>query len=119
MPTYNGWVNRETWVINLHLSELMYNDAVEALRSFEYESFEDYVENLALGYEDMFNELCMPAEANMLLLDLIRNQDICWSQLATHYGEEAVSDLGYVFNDDAKQSSETSCEHLSTTGADA
>ena len=110
MPTsYNGWVNRETWLANLHLGEFMYNEACEALRCFQYQSLEHYVENLALGYKDAYNEMMMPADANPLIIDLLRNNDIFWLQLATHHGTEAVQDFMHVFPDNETRGSDTRC----------
>ena len=51
---YNGWVNRETWLINLHLTntEYIYNEVRNLLKQkYEYEfqkeeALKDYVEEL-------------------------------------------------------------------------
>ena len=51
---YNGWSNKETWLLNLHLTntEWIYNEVKEVLsRKYEYshqkeDALKDYVENL-------------------------------------------------------------------------
>jgi hypothetical protein len=75
MTTYNGWTNRETWVINLHFGEYFQevaNDGQQLLA--------DYMEGTLWE---------MLAEANIppVFLDLIDLGVVNWHELATAYNE--------------------------------
>lgn len=52
--TYNGWANRATWLVNLHLTndQGLYEDAVHQVRSaFEYAVVPDHVRGVTTDYQ--------------------------------------------------------------------
>ena len=74
MGTYNGWTNRETWVINLHLGDSIFDIADEATPEFLAELLQDFV------YEMLESE-----SINPLFLDLIDLGAVNWREIAEHY----------------------------------
>jgi hypothetical protein len=81
--TYNGWTNRETWAIGLHLMDTMTDqiiedidhwaatDIVKAGKLFE-DFIDDMIEEASLGYE------------YTLLLDLLDLSQVNWQELGRH-----------------------------------
>ena len=75
MTTYNGWTNRETWVINLHFGEYFQevaNDGQQLLA--------DYMEGTLW---EMLEEANIPP----VFLDLIDLGVVNWHELAATYNE--------------------------------
>jgi len=75
MTTYNGWTNRETWVINLHFGEYFQevaNDGQQLLA--------DYMEGTLW---EMLEEANIP----LVFLDLIDLGVVNWHELAAAYNE--------------------------------
>ena len=81
--TYNGWTNRETWAIGLHLMDPITEQIIEdiddwaAADSMEagrlFEAFvDDMIEEAELGYQFT------------LLLDLIDISQVNWEELGQH-----------------------------------
>ena len=70
---YNGWTNRETWVINLWLGEY-FRDAANEGQSL----MADYIEETVW---DMLEE----AEVPPMFKDLIDLGAVSWQELAEHY----------------------------------
>ena len=73
--TYNGWTNRETWLINLHyegLSDMFEERNIEALA----DCIKEYVWS-------EFEEADMPA----VFRDMVDLGIVNWLELATHIAE--------------------------------
>ena len=75
--TYNGWTNRETWVINLWMGDYFSEIAEEGQQLTA-----DYIEETIW---DMFNEADIP----LMFVDLISLCAVNWRELADHYTTEA------------------------------
>jgi hypothetical protein len=76
---YNGWTNRETWLVPLWWNEC-------PIESVEAETKLDAIESLADQLEDLFHELNeMPS--NGLMADLISGavSRINWYEIASHW----------------------------------
>ena len=62
MPTYNGWTNRETWLINVHYNPETVADVNDAKEDFE-------------------NRLDILRESDPTLQDFIYDCSINWQEL--------------------------------------
>lgn len=86
---YNGWTNRETWLINLHLTNTqnIYNEVLELLKiDYEYEfqkedKLKDFVENFILIDDN--------DEVNLLRSDLINTalSRVNWKEIVKSFME--------------------------------
>lgn len=97
---YNGWANRETWVVNLHLDSFFYDEAVEALQHTTADNRQDYYGQLAQCFQDFFYDHIVPTDMNLLLRDLLPDSQIDWNEIAEAHGEQAIDDAGHVFTGD-------------------
>ena len=101
---YNGWTNRQTWIINVHeffdydyIEEVIKEQIIPdiAQRPFlkDEEQFKMVARNLlAQWMENNFNEFVEETQdtstnTGIFLFDLIRSIDIDWKQLAASYDE--------------------------------
>jgi hypothetical protein len=73
--TYNGWKNRQTWLVNMHfgdyfteLAEEGHNVTADFIRDTVDEHFQEQVKDLS-----------------MFVQDLIDDAGIDWDELAAHY----------------------------------
>ena len=84
MSTYNGWTNHATWVVALHLS-----DVVVDIINDNYESISDT--EAAAIYQDMFEQMLDDSAIATfpLLWDLLDTSSINWLEL----GRNAVDAL--------------------------
>jgi len=76
MTTYNGWTNRETWVINLHFGEYFQDVANDGQQLLA-----DYMEGTLW---EMLEEANIPP----VFLDLIDLGVVNWHELAEAYNED-------------------------------
>lgn len=84
---YNGWTNRETWVVNLHLGEMLQEDTQEFYDEREgdiqvwelADRLESFVEIL---FEEELDNL------SLFLKDLLYLDSVDWMDLAEHYRSE-------------------------------
>lgn len=74
MSDYNGWTNRETWLINLYLSEF-----------FEDNEHDLTVDDMAQHIESTVWELFEDANIPNLFADFIDLGAINYRELAEHY----------------------------------
>jgi hypothetical protein len=73
MSDYNGWTNRETWLISLYLGDYFQEVAEEGEQVIA-----DYIEKTV---SDLLNEANIPA----LFQDMIDIAAVNWQELAEHY----------------------------------
>jgi len=80
MNTYNGWTNKETWLVNLHYGDAI-TEQVEEQGHMEANEMQEWVEYVALECEAMS---CLPSG---LLMDFINTcfSEVNWDELASHY----------------------------------
>ena len=85
----NGWVNRETWLVNLWWSE-------SPIEQISADTKEEAQDALAKQLEELFDEL-HPAEQSGLLSDLISGAvaRIDWRELAEHW----IDDIQVTLSD--------------------
>ena len=76
MTTYNGWTNRETWVINVHFGE------------YFQEIANDGQQLLADYMEATLWEMLEEAQIPPVFLDLIDLGVVNWQELAGAYNED-------------------------------
>lgn len=80
--TYNGWCNRETWLVPLWWNEC-------PIESIEADTKEEAIEFLAEQLESLFDELMAEHSipANGLLMDLLQGaiSRIDWREIAEHW----------------------------------
>ena len=74
--TYNGWTNRETWVINVWLGDYFQEVSDEGQQLLA-----DYIEETVW---DMFTEADIPP----MFADMIDLGAVNWRELADHYTTE-------------------------------
>ena len=74
--TYNGWTNRETWLVNLWLG-----DEFAMLQEDGEEITADYIESVV-------DEMVENAGLNGLLSDLLSISGINYDEIASHYALE-------------------------------
>ncbi len=77
--TYNGWTNRATWAVALHLMDYI----TEEITGYIYNWDRDDVERAAGMFEDMFFEMYEAEGVNPLIRDLI-DTNINWQELGQH-----------------------------------
>ena len=73
MTDYNGWTNRETWIINLYLGEYFQDVANDG-----HHLMADYIEETVW---DMLDDADVPA----MFKDMIDLGAVNWQELADHY----------------------------------
>ena len=76
--TYQGWTNRETWALNLHLTntEGIYNDFMSIVKSENFSDYEkennlkDWVEDLIYNFFENNQEMLYFEEIKNLIQDV-------------------------------------------------
>lgn len=83
---YNGWTNKETWLVNMHYGDIV-QEQIEEAGHMEAEEIREFVEHVALECEAMH---CLPSG---LLMDFINDSfsEVNWHELAEHYVVEEVA----------------------------
>ena len=81
--TYNGWTNRETWAIGLHLMDLLTDQIIDDIDDWAVtdtmeagQMFQDHV--------DAIIEEADLSYLHTLLLDLIDISQVNWEELGQH-----------------------------------
>lgn len=102
--TYNGWTNRATWVVNLHLEELFYSLTLDHLRQevaslgaeevADQRHTSDIADLLRSSLEEILEELRLPG----LVTDLMIEEQIDWYDIAEHHISTAYDELGIDIN---------------------
>lgn len=81
--TYNGWANRETWAIGLHLMDTV----TEWIIDDKDEWSKDDVKDAGQLFRDLLDEMIEASGLNTdhsLLLDLIDTSAVDWQELGQH-----------------------------------
>lgn len=77
--TYNGWTNRETWVVNLH-----FGDSEETLQEMVNDANGD-LGRLATMLEDWVQEYVDEIVKDIFISDMLNLNDVDWWELAATY----------------------------------
>jgi exonuclease I len=75
---YNGWTNRETWLVNLHWGETI----EEVFEEIDLQTLADCIEDFV--WERLDEELT----SNSIFRDFIDLHCVNWRELAEHYISE-------------------------------
>jgi len=75
---YNGWTNRETWLVNLWLGDYLTETAEETGRGFTADEVREHVEEIT------FNSLDLPTSG--FIADIIGGSmaRVNWQEIAEH-----------------------------------
>ena len=86
MMSYNGWKNKETWLVNLWIGDSLTMDQEAGT-----EITADYIEQLV---DEMASALLDGPDANGFMTDLLNCAlgEIDYHELAEHYDEEVIED---------------------------
>jgi len=79
---YNGWTNKETWLVNLHYGDYI-ADTIQEQGYMDADSIREAVEFASLECEAMH---CLPSG---LLMDFINDSfsEVDWYELENHHNE--------------------------------
>jgi hypothetical protein len=75
---YNGWTNRETWLVNLHWGDII----AEVFEEIDLATLADCIEEFV--WERLDEELT----TNSIFRDFIDLASVNWIELAEHYISE-------------------------------
>ena len=78
--TYNGWTNRETWAIGLHLMDLITNQIIDDIDNWAATNTKEAGQLFESFVDDMIED----ADLNGLLLDLLTLPVDNWQELGQH-----------------------------------
>ena len=78
--TYNGWTNRETWAIGLHLMDTVTDQIIDDLDSWAATDTKEAGQLFESFVDDMIED----ADLNDLLLDLLDLSQVNWQELGQH-----------------------------------
>ena len=81
MSDYNGYTNRETWLVNLHYGE------------FFQEVVSDGQDLTADYMEDMFDDILARTEMNAMFRDMIDLGSVNWRELEELYVSQAAQGI--------------------------
>ena len=81
--TYNGWTNRETWAIGLHLMDSVVEWIMEDIEEWAKDDTEAAGQVFRELVDEMIEEADL-ADGFSLLLDLIDISTVNWEELGQH-----------------------------------
>jgi hypothetical protein len=76
--SYNGWKNRQTWLVNVH-----FGDYLQELIEDGYRVDADFIKQVV---DDHFQE--QVKDLSMFVQDMIDDAGIDWNELAAHYPQD-------------------------------
>ena len=85
--TYNGWTNRETWAIGLHLMDTVTDQIIDDLDSWAATDTKEAGQLFESFVDDMIED----ADLNDLLLDLLDLSQVNWQELGQHALDAALA----------------------------
>ena len=83
MDTYNGWTNRETWLINVWMGDLLQFSFPEI---DDLDDFRDAIENHVVEYYE-------DSDIPDMFRDFIYLDSVNWLELARNYMDARLYDL--------------------------
>ena len=81
--TYNGWTNRETWAIGLHLMDALTDQIIEDIDHWAVDDTAAAGRLFQAFVDDMINEADLSGQYS-LLLDLLDLSQVNWQELGRH-----------------------------------
>jgi hypothetical protein len=81
--TYNGWTNRETWAIGLHLMDLITNQIIDDIDNWASTDTVEAGQLFRAYVDDMIEESGLN-DHHSLLLDLLDLSAVNWQELGQH-----------------------------------
>jgi hypothetical protein len=90
MEKYNGWANRETWLVNLYYGEVLQEFACDYYHENNDKKKEDQVYECQQFLQDQFDEILGEEVGNLstYLQDYLDLTLIDWNELADTYLSE-------------------------------
>lgn len=84
--SYNGWSNKETWLVNLWIGDMFTEDQEQGI-----EITADYIEQIV---DEMASALLDGPDANGFMTDLLNCAlgEINYHEIAEHYEQEELED---------------------------
>ena len=78
--TYNGWTNRETWAIGLHLMDTITDQIIDEIDDWAVDDTEEAGRLFQAFVDDMIDQVNLYG----LLLDLLDLSQVNWEELGQH-----------------------------------
>ena len=75
MQDYNGWTNRNTWLINLHFGELL-----NSYKEDDIEITADFIKEIWLEHFELETK-----HLDVVVMDFLDFEGINWEEIAEHY----------------------------------
>ena len=88
--TYNGWTNRETWAIGLHLMDTITEQIIDDIEDWAITDTEEAGQRFKDYVDEMIDEADL-ADQYSLLLDLLDLSQVNWEELGQHALEAAFA----------------------------
>ena len=87
--TYNGWANRETWVIGLHLMDTVTEWIIDDRDEWTADDIDEAAEIFQDLVAEQMHEAGLPTYA--LLWELLDLSQVDWKELGSHALEAALA----------------------------
>jgi len=75
MQDYNGWTNRNTWLINLHFGGLL-----DGYKEDDIEITADFIKEIWLEHFELETK-----HLDVVVMDFLDFEGINWEEIAEHY----------------------------------
>ena len=75
MQDYNGWTNRNTWLINLHFGELL-----NSYKEDDIEITADFIKEIWLEHFELETK-----HLDVVFMDFLDFEGLNWAEIAEHY----------------------------------
>lgn len=84
--TYNGWTNRETWLVNLH-----FGDSTDYINEMAHDVRGD-VDEMAEAIKNMVYDFVEEQTMNIFINDMMNLSSVDWQELAEAWLSDYESD---------------------------